>query len=106
MARRTPERNAVQHIDVGRRQEGAERYSLFGRGDEEGPDPGRRQDRRHPRHAEAIGIRLHRGRRLRRPGLVGEQPPVVDDGAEIDGEDGALVVLGEIVAWVATYPPP
>ena len=109
-ARRIAGGNAIQHIDIGRRQQGAQRGSLLGCGDEECPDPGGGQDRRHARHAEAIGIRLDRGRGLRRPGLVGEQPPIVDDGTEIDGEDGALVVLGEIVAWVGhtrhANPPP
>src|SRR6185437_15771238 len=97
--RRPARRHAVQHIDVGGREQGAERHSLRRGGDEEGPRAGSRQGRGDPRHAEPIGIRLDRGRGLGRPDPVGEQPPILDNGTKIDREDGTLVVFGEVVAW-------
>ena len=57
--------------------------------DEKHPATGRRERARHRRGAEAIGVRLdHRGAQRRRR-LPREQPPVLDNPAEVDFEDGA-----------------
>ena len=83
-------KEAVEHIEFGRRQRLARGARFIQGGDEKRLAAGGRQRPRHRFDAAAIGVGLdHGGAFGRHRGLL-ELAPVGDDGVEIDGEDAGL----------------
>ena len=83
-------KEAVEHVEFGRRQRFARGARFIQGGDEKRLAAGGRQRPRHRFDAAAIGVGLdHGGAFGRHRGLL-ELAPVGDDGVEIDGEDARL----------------